>query len=226
MDRKGRAEPLGFHCNRDALLQVVRGRIRRNPPSRETLQWHYNRAISTRCSARQNVAKIRRSLDSSTRQHLAARNFQPLADGSQNRSMVVRYPGCAAKDRARFDVGRDQKGRDADPEAIETESRLAWVALGIGRRRNPWRRYVIVASAVLVIRDQQERLRPVFACADRLIDIVNELFAQSYVMRWMLVIGIDRETRFDEAISRDSAVVSVLLKRRKIVEMAVQRRIP
>src|SRR3984957_9939086 len=130
--------------------------------------------------------------------------------------MVVGYFSCAAKDRARFDIRGDQKGRDADSEAIETKSRLAWIALRIRRRCIPWRRYVIIASAVLVIGDQQERPSPVFACADSLIDIVNELLSKPYVMRWMLIIGIDRETGFDEAIGWKSTVASVLLERRKI----------
>src|SRR5580692_410092 len=140
--------------------------------------------------------------------------------------MVVGDPGRAAKDRTRFDVRGNQNSRDSHAEAVETESCLAWIALGIRRRRIPWGRHMIIAPAVLVIGDQQERLSPVFAGADSLIDGVNELFTKPHVMRWMLVIGIDREARFDEAIGWKSAVASVLLEGRKIMEMTVEFRIP
>ena len=48
-----------------------------------------------------------------------------------------------------------------------------------------------------------------------MIDVVNELFAETDIVRRMLVVRIDNEARFDEAVGGQRAIASMLLERLK-----------
>ena len=89
-------------------------------------------------------------------------------------------------DRSLFDKRRNKNCRNANSKALEVKQRrIERFVTGIDSR---WRRHVIVEPAVFVVSDQQQRALPrLLVARDRLVNVINDSFAQAHVVIRMLV---------------------------------------
>lgn len=89
-----------------------------------------------------------------------------------------------------LDPGRHEQRRDADAEAVEGEvvGRRADDAVGAGHAGDG-RGHVVEEAAVLVVGDDEQRLVPLRAGAQRLVDVLDEHLALVHVVRRVVVVG-------------------------------------
>ena len=97
-------------------------------------------------------------------------------------------------------AGGDQRGdeqrRHPHAEAVEAEAELPGRV--IRRGRAPRRRHVVVAAAVLVVCEHEQRLRPARARPQGLVGVVDELLAERDVVVGVLAVAHRRPTRLEE----------------------------
>jgi hypothetical protein len=90
-----------------------------------------------------------------------------------------------------LDPGRHEQRRDADAEAVEGEGEGLGAddAVGAGHDAGPrGRGHVVVEAAVLVVGDDEERLGPLRARAQRLVHLLDEALALGHVVGRMVVV--------------------------------------
>src|SRR5437588_1417498 len=97
----------------------------------------------------------------------------PAITDRLNNGRVIK---CRVYDRTRLDPWRDQYGRQPHTQTVEFEIVLTGRARRVGRYRL-WRRNVIVAAAVLIIRENEQRPFPAFAVTYGPVDIIHQLLA-------------------------------------------------
>lgn len=121
---------------------------------------------------------------------IARRELQKVRDGGWDAGVVE----GVVDDGAGGDPGRDEDGGDADAEAIEGEGVEGSCVGGLGDEggigRAGGRRYVVVDAAVLVVDDEQRRVRPERGVgADGVVDSRDELLAGAHIVVGMLIVG-------------------------------------
>jgi hypothetical protein len=140
--------------------------------SRVSIVRHWNnhtgeRIVVTRCGQSYDSREIRRGSVAPRQCRQVPTPFDRLEDGGViERRRIGRHP----EDSAGGDSRRDQHGRDTDAKAPKGKTELAGRAV--------WRhcagrwRHMIVTGAMLVIGDNQQRLVPIRAVAQGVIDVV------------------------------------------------------
>ena len=123
-----------------------------------------------------------------------------------------------------LDVRRDEDGGDAHAVAVEVEA--------VGRERvgrdGDGRRHVVVASAVLVVGDDEQNLLPQRRAAQRVVNVRYQLVAESNVVRRVLVIGQSPEygvwevARLDEGVRRQQTACGIALERVPLKRVVVK----
>ena len=65
---------------------------------------------------------------------------------------------------------------------------------------------MIVAASMFVVSDNQKSLIPVRAVAQSVVNIMNQLFTERYVVIWMLTVSSGVPTRLQKSIGRQRAI--------------------
>ena len=158
------------------------------------------RIVGPRRGQRQHVAEVGR------RRVAGGERWQAPAqlDRLEHRGVVDRRAARGhAVDRAGRDQRRDQDGGDPDAEPGEVEAELAGAA--VRRRGARGRRHVVVAPAVLVVGDDQQRLVPARPAAQRLVDLLDQRLAERDVVVGVLAVAGRSPARLQEAVGGQRA---------------------
>jgi hypothetical protein len=116
----------------------------------------------------------------------------PLLHRGQQRRVVVRRAALGgAVNRARGDQRGDEDGRDPDPEAPEVEPEpVGGGRADVRRGRALRRRDMVVAPAVLVVGDDEQRAVPVLAVTAGPVDVADESLTRRHVVRRALAAAL------------------------------------
>src|SRR6201999_4645529 len=120
-------------------------------------------------------------------------------DGLQHRGVINRHAARRRpEDGARRNERRHQNRGYPYTESCKIEAILAD---GRVRGHSPTRgRDVVVTATVLVIGDDQQRLVPAGAVAQRLVNLLNQHFAKSHVVVGVLAVALRTPTRLEERV--------------------------
>src|ERR1700722_322204 len=134
---------------------------------------------------------------------------------------MIDGPALCAKDCSGGDSRGYQKSRNPNSEPGEVEVPLPD---GIIRRRcAPRRSHMVILSTVFVIDDESKCVVPTFAVVQRVIDIVDQLLAQRYVVVGVLTISARAEIRLQKSVGGQCACRSSALEVTEMSEMAFVR---
>src|SRR5450755_560812 len=182
------------------LLQVRDGPGRRTRTGRNRHGDAGQHVVRPRGGEREHVAETgRRRVPRGQR-----RQVPPLLHRLQDRRVVQR--GAAGRYpvyRSRRDQRRDEHGGDADPETVKTEAELPRVA--VRRHHAPGRRHVVIAAAMLVVGDHQQRPGPARSGEQRLVHVVDQLLAQRHVVVGVLAVARRAPARLEKGVGRQGA---------------------